>query len=243
MPTEIQILVDQLALGEVIETLPRSPSEEDVNSKYTSQSQPALNVGSQQYVTVGTVLILIRLVCEYCVCAFDLKLLSGVIGKNLADLLRTFNTKSYQLVLSAGALRTAGLKTITSTNLALDSRSLQLVLWLIPHVRNIFQSLTGDNFNGFDVVEKEIGHHIQQVETKVLSILNTLLGEQLNEWEAKPPVPSKQFRNISRHLTKLHEAVSSVLPDEQVSNIYFYCLEYKINLLGQRYLPRNPQKL
>lgn len=179
----------------------------------------ALRVGSQEYYTVGTVLILIRLISEYCVCAYDLQLLAPVIARNLGELLKTFNSRSCQLVLGAGALRTAGLKTITSTNIALASRSLQLVLWIIPHIRSHFTALTNDGLNGFDTVEKDIGHHIQQLETKVLSIMNTLLGDQLNEWDAKPPVPSKQFRNISRHLTKLHEAVSSVLPQEQVIEI------------------------
>lgn len=217
VPTEIQILIDKLALGSVIKTLPDSPTEEDMTTnRYDSKPAPCLKVGSQDYYTVGTVLILIRLVSEYCVCAYDLQLLAPVIGRNLAELLRTFNSRSCQLVLGAGALRTAGLKTITSTNLALTSRSLQLVLWMIPHVRVHFNVLMGESLGSFDIVEKDIGHHIQQLETKVLSIMSSLLGDQLNEWDAKPPVPSKQFRNISRHLTKLHEAVSSVLPEEQV---------------------------
>ncbi|KAL3268453.1 hypothetical protein HHI36_007564 [Cryptolaemus montrouzieri] len=50
--------------------------------------------------------------------------------------------------------------------------------------------------------------------------MDTLLSDQLNEWDAKPPVPSKAFRNISRHIIKLHEAVSSVLPSDQVSYLY-----------------------
>lgn len=203
--------------GDVIKSLPSSPTDENptINNSST-KTAAALKVGSQEYFTVGTVLILIRLVSEYCVCAYDLQILSPVLARNLAELLKTFNSRSCQLVLGAGALRTAGLKTITSTNLALASRSLQLVLWMIPHIRAHFNVLTSDGLYGFDTVEKDIGHHIQQLETKVLSIMNTLLGDQLNEWDAKPPVPSKQFRNISRHLTKLHEAVSSVLPAEQV---------------------------
>lgn len=220
VPPEIQLLMDNLALGDVIKSLPGSPTEEEMSTTYTNKSTVALKVGTQDYVTAGTVLILIRLVIEYCVCAYDLQLLASVIGRNLSELLRTFNSRSCQLVLGAGALRTAGLKTITSTNLALASRSLQLVLWMIPPVRSHFRALTGDALSGFDSVEKDIGHHIQQLESKILSIMNTLLGDQLNEWDAKPPVPSKQFRNISRHLTKLHEAVSSVLPEEQISDIY-----------------------
>lgn len=221
VPPEFQVLVDKLALGQPMKSVPNSPVEENgVTSNNIRKAANALKIGSQEYVTVGTVLMLIRLVSEYIVCAYDLPLLAPVIGRNLAELLRTFNSRSCQLVLGAGALRTAGLKTITSTNLALTSRALQLVLWLIPHLRAHFSSLSSDSLLSMDSVERDIGHHIQQLETKVLSIMNTLLGDQLNEWDARPPVPSKAFRNVSRHLTKLHEAVSPVLPEEQVNKCY-----------------------
>lgn len=220
VPPEFQILVDKLASGEPLKSLPASPIEER-NGNITPLQKPrtSLKLGSQEYVTIGTVLMLLRLVCEYCVCAYDLPILASVIGRNLLELLRTFNSRCCQLVLGAGAIRTAGLKSITSTNLALTSRALQLVLWMIPHLRVHFTYLCGDTFNALDSVEKDIGHHIQQLETKVLSIMDMLLGNQLNEWDAKPPVPSKAFRNVSRHLTKLHEAVSTVLPEEQVKLI------------------------
>lgn len=218
--------------GEPMKSIPSSPNEERNGSALTfKKPASALRIGSQEFVTVGTALMLIRLVTEYCVCAYDLPLLANVISKNLAELLRTFNSRSCQLVLGAGALRTAGLKTITSTNLALTSRALQLVLWMIPHIRAHFTSLCSDPvFTNFDSIERDIGHHIQQLEDKVLSIMNTLLGDQLNEWDAKPPVPSKAFRNVSRHLTKLHEAVSSVLPEEQVSILVFKKFTYLDNI-------------
>ncbi|KAL1498265.1 hypothetical protein ABEB36_009090 [Hypothenemus hampei] len=220
VPMEIQILVDKLAQGDVMKSLPGSPTEEQLSTKYLSKATPALKIGTQEYVIVGAVLILIRLIAEYCVCAYDLQFLSSTIGKHLAELLRTFNSRCSQLVLGAAAIQTAGLKTITSTNLALASRSLQLVLWTIPHIRNHFQTLSGDSFTGFDSVEKDIGHHIQQLESKILFIINNSIGNQLEKWEARPPAPSQQFRYISQQLTKLHEAVSSILPQEQVSDIY-----------------------
>ncbi|XP_022906084.2 vacuolar protein sorting-associated protein 54 [Onthophagus taurus] len=220
VPVEFQVLVDKLASGDTLKSVPSSPVE-DNNKKITSQAVlTSLRIGNQNYVTVGTVLMLIKLVSEYCVCAYDIPILSGVIGRNLAELLRTFNSRSCQLVLGAGALKTAGLKTITSTNLALTSRALQLVLWLIPHIRNHFTALSSDAINSLDSVENDITNHIQQLENKILSILNILLGDQLNDWDAKPPVPSKAFRNVSRHLTKLYEAVGPVLPEEQVTDLY-----------------------
>ncbi|CAH1156225.1 unnamed protein product [Phaedon cochleariae] len=219
VPAEIQVLVNKFASGESIKSLPSSPTD-DVDPP----SQPYLIAGQQRYRTVGTALILVRLVGEYLACADDLRPLAAAVARHLAELLRTFNSRSCQLVLGAGALRTAGLKTITSTNLALASRSLQLIGWMIPHLRVRFGGMAVESTSGFDrvfdTVEKDIGHHVQQLETKVVSIMDALLGEQLTEWDARPPSPSKQFRNVSRHLTKLHEAVSSALPEEQVNDIY-----------------------
>lgn len=219
---EFQKLIDKLGSGELIASIPNSPVDRNGAPLFIKEEE-SLKVGNQEYVTVGTMLILIRLISEYCVCANDLPILATVIGRNLAELLRTFNSRSCQLVLGAGALRTAGLKTITSTNLALNSRALQLILWIIPHIRAQFNALCNDTFISFDTVEKDIGDHIQQLETKVLSIMNALLGNQLNDWDAKPPVPSKAFRNVSRHLTKLHEAVNNILPEEQVIHYLTSC--------------------
>lgn len=222
IPPEFQTLVDRLASGKPLNSTPNSPSE---NNKPSN----ALTVGNQQFVTVGTVLMLVKMVVEYLAYAYDLPKLSSVIGRNLAELLRTFNSRACQLVLGAGALKTAGLKTITSTNLALTSRALQLVMWMIPLIRLHLGGLNADGVAGLDGVEADIGNHIQQLETKILSIVSSLLSDQLNIWDAKPPVPSKAFRNISKQLVKLHEAVSSVLPPEQVLKnifiiIYFFLL-------------------
>lgn len=81
------------------------------------------------------------MVAEYCVCATHLIVMAPNLCRHLAELLQLFNSRCCQLVLGAGALHVAGLKTITTANLALASRALQLLLWLIPHVKDHFQGL------------------------------------------------------------------------------------------------------
>lgn len=66
--------------------------------------------------------------------------LSGTIGRHLAELLRHYNSRCCQLILGAGAMQVAGLKTITSTILVLAARSLKLILWFMPYVKSHFQS-------------------------------------------------------------------------------------------------------
>lgn len=49
-----------------------------------------------------------------------------------------------------------------------------------------------------DSVERDIRAHVREIEGKILTIVDNLLGGQISKWAARPPVPSKSFRNISR---------------------------------------------
>lgn len=49
-----------------------------------------------------------------------------------------------------------------------------------------------------DSVERDIRAHVREIEGKILTIVDNLLGGQISKWTARPPVPSKSFRNISR---------------------------------------------
>lgn len=184
---------------------------------------PVLIVDGQPFALVGSALLLVQIIGEYCRCATQLPIIATHLSRNIVDLLRTFNSRCCQLVLGAGALHVAGLKTITSSNLALVSRALQLVLWLLPHVRKYFKYIeTNGNTSlmGYDSVEKDFQSHIKEIENKVLSIVFSIVEKQLSIWDARPPVPSQSFRNISRQFVKLHEAIASILPDQQVHTIY-----------------------
>jgi vacuolar protein sorting-associated protein 54 len=46
------------------------------------------------------------------------------------------------------------------------------------------------------------------------------VNSQLVNWDARPPIPSQSFRNISRHFVKLHEAIAQVLPAEQIHGVF-----------------------
>ncbi|MPC74686.1 Vacuolar protein sorting-associated protein 54 [Portunus trituberculatus] len=46
--------------------------------------------------------------------------------------------------------------------------------------------------------------------------MSDTLERQLSTWEARSPVPSPSFSGILKALSKLHEAVSDVLPPQQM---------------------------
>ncbi|XP_057333954.1 vacuolar protein sorting-associated protein 54 [Microplitis mediator] len=194
-----------------------------------------LTIDNEQFAVVSTVIMLVQMINEYCCIATELQVLSGSIGRYLAELLRHYNSRCCQLVLGAGAMQAAGLKTITSTILVLASRSLKLLLWCMPFVKSHFQELAnstrgptglGGSVGGtggvalLDSVERDVRAHIREIEGKILTIVDNLVGGQISIWDARPPVPSQSFRNISRHLVKLHEAVSGILPASDVQSLY-----------------------
>ncbi|KAJ8669831.1 hypothetical protein QAD02_001090 [Eretmocerus hayati] len=193
-----------------------------------------ISVGEDKFAVVGTVLLLIPVIHEYCRIASELSTISGMIGRQLAETLRHYNSRCCQLILGAGAMQIAGLKTITSTILVLNARSLKLVLWLMPYVKAHFHALAEQSSSHstvglssttggvalLDSVERDIRSHIREIEGKILSIVDNLMSGQINTWAAKPPVPSQSFRNISKHLVKLHEAVAGILPNEEIQALY-----------------------
>lgn len=217
IPSDFQKITNKIAENEFI-----CSKTECFNSAINggSQANPVLLVDGKPFALVAAALTLIQMINEYCYCASELPIVAMYLSRNVIDLLRTFNSRSCQLVMGTGAIRVAGLKTITIGNLALVSRAIQLVLWILPKVKDHFTKLDSTAAGGFDLIEKDFISHMREIEAKILVIVCDLVGNQLKSWDARPPVPSSAFRVISRHFVKLHEAISPILPESQIHEIY-----------------------
>lgn len=230
VPSEFQSLITYIYKEK---QFPRTALKHDGQMK-SGSTELFIVIGEEKFAVVATVLMLIQMIHEYCRTSSELVALSGTIGRQLAELLRLYNSRCCQLVLGAGAMQVAGLKTITSTILVLAARSLKLVLWFMPYIKKHFQALVEQypsrgvvgmpSVSGgvalLDSVERDIRAHIREIDGKILTIVDNLLGGQISKWNARPPVPSKSFRNISSYLVKLHEAVSGILPPTEVESLY-----------------------
>uniref|UniRef100_A0A674DT73 Vacuolar protein sorting-associated protein 54 n=1 Tax=Salmo trutta TaxID=8032 RepID=A0A674DT73_SALTR len=218
VPAEFQDLVNSIADGRI--TLPeRKPqgTEERKPSDY-------LHIDGQKYAVVGTVLLLIRIFLEYCQCVNDIPSISTDMLTRLSDLLKHFNSRSCQLVLGAGALQVVGLKTITTKNLALASRCLQLVVHYIPVIRAHFETkLTPKQYSvlrHFDHITKDYSDHIAEISAKLVSIMDSMFEKVLSKYEVKAPMPSACFRNVCKQMAKMHEALYELLPEEQAQMLF-----------------------
>ncbi|KAL7403706.1 hypothetical protein ABVT39_003940 [Epinephelus coioides] len=232
VPAEFQDLVNSIADGRI--TLPerKIPGPED------RKPTEFLLVNGQKYAVVGTVLLLIRIFLEYCQCVNDIPSIATDMLTRLSDLLKHFNSRSCQLVLGAGALQVVGLKTITTKNLALASRCLQLVVHYIPIIRAHFETkLQPKQFSvlrHFDHITKDYNDHIAEISAKLVAIMDSLFEKVLSKYEVKAPMPSACFRNVCKQMAKMHEAISELLPEEQTQMLFLRInASYKMHLKRQ----------
>ncbi|XP_026214936.1 vacuolar protein sorting-associated protein 54 isoform X3 [Anabas testudineus] len=232
VPAEFQDLVNSIADGRI--TLPERKTPGPDDRKPTE----FLLVSGQKYAVVGTVLLLIRIFLEYCQCVNDIPSIATDMLTRLSDLLKHFNSRSCQLVLGAGALQVVGLKTITTKNLALASRCLQLVVHYIPIIRAHFETkLQPKQFSvlrHFDHITKDYNDHIAEISAKLVAIMDSLFEKVLSKYEVKAPMPSACFRNVCKQMAKMHEAIYELLPEEQTQMLFLRInTSYKMHLKRQ----------
>lgn len=129
-----------------------------------------------------------------------------------------YYSRTCQLILGAGAIQLVGLKTISVKNLALASRSLQLVTRFIPSIRKEFaDQLPQDRqapLRHFDSVLKDYINHITEIDNKLLVIMDNHLIGALNEWRIEGKTPTPAFQHIIRQIGKFYSGYSAIMPSE-----------------------------
>jgi hypothetical protein len=76
-----------------------------------------ITVGHQKYFVVNVVLLFIKLMTDYLMCAEQVPSVTTDVLNRVLELLKLFNSRSCQMILGAGALRSAGLKNITAKHI------------------------------------------------------------------------------------------------------------------------------
>ncbi|KAK4472932.1 hypothetical protein MN116_004136 [Schistosoma mekongi] len=166
----------------------------------------------------------------------------------LANLLNHFNSRVCQLVLGAEACKTVDLQRISAKNLALTLRSLQLVVHFLPWIRYSLERISEAELNkismnvdnlliasfyrcnnqginrstlklDLDHVEKLFNEHIESILQKLVELLSDPISQHFSTWYGRPPIPSKQMKELCRNLSKLIETTSHILPTKILTSI------------------------
>lgn len=149
----------------------------------------------------------------------------------LLDYLKLFNSRSSQLILGAGATRSAGLKNITTKHLALSSQALSFVIAIIPYVRE-FVRRHSSNFGSlsieFDKVNRLYQEHQSGIHDKLVDIMAGRAAAHVSsmkktDWDLPPPDQqpgvSSYMETLIKETATLHRVLSKHLPETTVQVI------------------------
>ncbi|XP_010274934.1 PREDICTED: vacuolar protein sorting-associated protein 54, chloroplastic [Nelumbo nucifera] len=218
------------------QTSVRSSQNDDNNTKEhvksTCQTLVYKGVG---YHMVNCGLILLKLLSEYIDMNNLLPALSPEIVHRVVEILKFFNTRTCQLVLGAGAMQVAGLKSITSKHLALASQVISFIYAFIPEIRIVLflkvpKSRKDLLLSEIDRVAQDYKIHRDEIHTKLVQIMRERLMvhirglPQIVESWNRPDDSDLQPSNFARSLTKevgyLQRVLSRTLHELDVKAIF-----------------------
>lgn len=164
-------------------------------------------------------------------------LISGIpsmtqeITSSLLDYLGLFNSRSQQLILGAGATKSAGLKNITTKHLALASQALSFVTALTPYVREFIRrhsSGSGVLMTEFDKMKRGYQEHQAGINDKLIEIMSGRATTHVNamksvDWDASPNSKGVNgyMETLVKETTTLHKVLSKHLPEMNVQMIMY----------------------
>ena len=151
------------------------------------------------------------------------------ITSSLLDYLGLFNSRSQQLILGAGATKSAGLKNITTKHLALASQALSFLIALTPYVREFLRrhsSVAGGLMTEFDKMKRGYQEHQVGINEKLVEIMSGRATAHVNamkkiDWEnaSKNQTVGGYMETLVKETTMLHKVLAKYLPDMNVRAI------------------------
>ena len=141
---------------------------------------------------------MLHLLTDYLKVIVNLGLLTTDTMSRVIEFLKAFNSRTCQVVLGAGAMRSAGLKNITAKHLALASQSLSVVIALIPYVRETFRRHLSPKqaimLVEFDKLKRDYQEHQNEIHAKLVAIMGDRLSAHIKSlnairWDAPPVKP------------------------------------------------------
>ncbi|KAG6223520.1 hypothetical protein E4U34_000818 [Claviceps purpurea] len=153
------------------------------------------------------------------------------VASSLIAYLQLFNSRCTQLILGAGATRSAGLKNITTKHLALASQGLSFTATLVPHVREFVRGHAGSsagvsNLMGeFDKIRRLLQEHQSSIYQKLVDIMNgraALHAKSMRtiDWDTSNTDSVHSYMEIlAKETTTLHRVLTKNLPETCIQTI------------------------
>ncbi|KAK7409588.1 hypothetical protein QQX98_008250 [Neonectria punicea] len=154
------------------------------------------------------------------------------IATSLIAYLQLFNSRCTQLILGAGATRSAGLKNITTKHLALASQALSFIATLIPHIREFVRRHAGSGANvsslmgEFDKIRRLLQEHQDSIYQKLVDIMSgraTIHSRNMKaiDWDAEGGSKGvhSYMETLAKETSTLHRVLTKHLPETSIQMI------------------------
>ncbi|KAK6373340.1 hypothetical protein LTS17_008360 [Exophiala oligosperma] len=190
-------------------------------------------IDEQKYILPESALAMLQSMESFQHLAAGIPSMSQEVATSLLETLRFFNSRSSQLILGAGATRSAGLKNITTKHLALSSQALSFVVALIPYVREFFRrhlpsSTAPHIMTEFDKVKRLFQEHQSGIHEKLVDIMSGRAAMHVKsmkniDWEEaaknKATSVSPYMETLTKETGTLQKVLAKHLPEPVVAGI------------------------
>ncbi|KAI1982406.1 hypothetical protein LOZ53_000114 [Ophidiomyces ophidiicola] len=185
-------------------------------------------IDEQKYVLPESAILMVKVIEEFQHLMTGIPSMVPDIAVSFLECLKVFNSRLSQLILGAGATKSAGLKNITTKNLALASQALSFVMALIPYVREFIRrhSTSSPLMAEFDKIKRLYQDHQSGIHEKLVDIMSGRAAIQANsmkkiDWEAQKDVNtvSPYMEILVKETGTLHRVLTKHLPDTTVMMI------------------------
>ncbi|SPO45549.1 uncharacterized protein PSANT_03235 [Moesziomyces antarcticus] len=210
-----------------------------------STTSKTLVIEDRQYFVVDASLDVLSLLVDYIKVIINLPLLTTEAMARVVEFLKQFNSRTCQVVLGAGAMRSAGLKNITAKHLALASQSLSIMISLIPYIRETVRRHLPPKqavmLTEFDKLRRDFQEHQYEIHAKLVAIMSDRLtvhcrtlstvdwnsadkgGANANDAQTDAngtePEPNKYAVDLVKETATLHKVLSKYLQGVVVEHV------------------------
>lgn len=192
------------------------------NGVSSTQPRKHLRIEERSYFTVSATQDTLLLLADYVKVIVNLSLLTTDTMSRIVEFLKAFNSRTCQVVLGTGAMRSAGLKNITAKHLALASQSLSIVIAIIPYIRETFRRHLSPKqavmLVEFDKLKRDYQEHQNEIHAKLIAIMGDRLAAHIKSlniinWDAPPAKPgvNDYMELLVKETVTLHKVLSRYL--------------------------------
>ncbi|KAM5468784.1 hypothetical protein MauCBS54593_004779 [Microsporum audouinii] len=208
---------------------PQGSKEAAVNGSGTSKERVrSATIDEQKFILPESAFLILQAIEEFQHFMAGIPNVVPDIAPILLDCLKLFNSRTSQLILGAGATKSAGLKNITTKHLALASQSLSFIIAIIPYVREFIRRHCPSTpvMGEFDKVKRLYQEHQSGIHEKLVDIMSSRASVHVTsmkkmDWDAESNTNavSPYMEVLAKETGTLHRVLSKHLPESLVAMI------------------------